>query len=99
MKKFKGDRPYNEMKRLLKEKGFTVDKKAYDESGSDFRYFTNGLIENVIIIRIAYGVFGQFYVKYLDNNNQEQTASYLSENLDNEKWYSALLDILYLPQD
>jgi hypothetical protein len=99
MKQFKGNRPYKEIKKLLKEKGFDVDEKAYNEVGSDFRCFTNGLIENTIITCISYGCFGQFYIKYFDENNKERTASYLSENLDNEKWYSELLDILYLPQD
>ncbi len=95
MKKFKGNRPLNDIDKKMEALGMMIYKEVFQKGGDYVAY--KGDFYNVpatIIFNVATGWF-----EVINGFTGEQIATHLSTELDNEKWYSALLDILYLPED
>ncbi|MEY8352549.1 hypothetical protein AALB39_04240 [Lachnospiraceae bacterium 54-53] len=93
MKKYKGNRKYDDICRLMKEQGMEVDTKDFD-NGGDFMNF-KGSWHNLPLTIVSNTFNGQFFVYNGFTGNQ--MATYLSEELDGEPWYNDLLNLLYEP--
>lgn len=90
MKQYKGNRKYEDVCGLMKDKGMQVDTRDFDKGG-DFVNFI-GVWEN-LPLTIALNTFnGQFIVF---DTLGERLATHMSEELDEERWYSELLDVFY----
>jgi hypothetical protein len=88
MKQFKGRRKLDEIKQIAIQNGWKVNDFNFKQ-GSDFLHFDKDSKT------IAFNTFnGQFHV--LDRLSDTVIGTHLSENLDNEKWYSDILDMFYV---
>lgn len=93
MKKFKGVRSQEEIVRRMRKLGYswTKNSRVAYEQGSDYNGFQN---ENGIFVMV--NVFsGIFWVKDVANNKRIATNN--SYELDDEKWYSDILEAINIP--
>lgn len=96
MKKFKCVKPQNEVVKSMRKLGYRwtrASQIAYDQ-GSDYNCFINTAFNKVIMVNTFNG---RFYVKEFDTN--KLIADESSEELDNVRWYSDLLDAIMQPLD
>lgn len=93
MKKYKGNKKYDDICKLMQEKEMQVDTKEFDKGG-DFVNF-KGVWHN-LPLTIVFNTFnGQFTV--FNGITGKRLATHLNTDLDGEKWYSNLMDTLYEP--
>lgn len=86
-KQFKGLRPIDKICDIARSKGYVVDKQKF-EQGSDFITFRG---ERTII----YNTFNGQFMVYDTLTCSHLLATHESLNLDNEQWYSDILNMFY----
>lgn len=95
MKKYKGIKKYDDICKLMKDKGLHVDTREFDKGG-DFVNFKG--VWHGLPLTIVYNTFnGQFMV--FNGITGDQLATHLSTELDGVLWYSDLIDTLYEPEN
>lgn len=95
MKKYKGNKKYDDVCKLMNDKGMQVDTTEFDKGG-DFVNFKG--MWHSLPLTIVFNTFnGQFTV--FNGITGKRLANHLSTDLDGEKWYSDLMDTLYEPLD
>ena len=93
MKKYKGNRKFDDVCKIMNERGMSVDSRDFDRGG-DFVNFS-GLWFNVPVTIMFNSFNGQFMV--FNKKTDERLATHLSVELDGEQWYNDLMDTLYEP--
>ncbi len=91
MKKFAGHRGVSALKALCAEKGVQIDTTKHDRNFSDFVSLRGVFCKTSVTM--IYSVFnGTFF------GETAQGASFNeSSPFDDEPWFAAILDLLYLP--
>lgn len=97
MKKFSGNKNLQDTIEGAKEKGWEVDTRNFD-TGDDWIYLRDmyGQVKSNDSIprQIAYNtVNGHFFV--YEPLTDKPVATHLSDELDNEEWYSEILHLVY----
>lgn len=96
MKMFKGNRPLDDVLNDMKEKGMQADKTEFNRGG-DFILFSGEWFG--FKTTISFNTFnGRFFGKR-ESENTFLKFSESSDYLDDTKWYSALLDMFYIPKE
>jgi hypothetical protein len=94
MTKFKGMKTLDEVCELMKNKGMEVDKSDF-EKGGDWVDFKGGW--DHLPLTVTYNTCnGRFFV--WNGFTGKQMATESSENLENENWYSELLNTFYVAE-
>jgi hypothetical protein len=88
MEKYKGTRSVEKIIKLAKEKGYVIDKAMYEE-GSDHIFLKKDTKS------ITINTFNGWFYVYDLNQNRKVIAAHFSDELDNEKWYQEILDLIY----
>ena len=91
MKKYKGNKKYDDICKQMKDKGMKIDTGEFD-NGGDFVNF-KGVWHNLPLTIVLNTFNGQFVV--FNGISGNQLATHLSTELDEEQWYSELMDTLY----
>lgn len=89
MKKFKEMRKISDIERIAKEKGFNIDMSEFNK-GDDWFWIRDIHNRKEQICINCFGYF-EVYKPY----SETPVATHLSDNFDNEDWYSEILDIIY----
>jgi hypothetical protein len=90
MKKYKGNRKYENICKLMEDKGMQVDTRDFD-NGGDFASF-KGVWHDTPLAIILNTFNGQFMVF---NMSGDKIATHTSTEFDKEQWYNELLDTFY----
>lgn len=93
MKKFAGHRGVSALKALCAEKGVQIDTTKHDRDFSDFVRL-DGVFDKTVVTMI-YSVFnGTFF-----GETEQGVRFNESSPFDDEPWFTAILDLLYLPPE
>lgn len=92
MKKYKGQKTFDEIVSIMNNKGMEIDTTDFDK-GDDWCYFKGGW--NRLPLTIAYNITNGKFIVY-NGFTGKQIATESSKNLENEKWYSELLNTFYV---
>jgi translation elongation factor EF-1alpha len=92
MKKFKGQKTFDEIVYIMKNKGMKVDTTDFDK-GDDWCFFKGAW--NHLPLTIAYNTVNSRFIVY-NGFTGKQMATESSGNLENEEWYSELLNTFYV---
>lgn len=90
MKKFKGKRNLDEIKKLASQKGYEVDTSHYDRGGDHI--WLRDMKERML--QIMYNVVNGHFAVFCPASDKP-IATHESKDLDNESWYVEILDIFY----
>lgn len=91
MKKYKGNKKYDDICKSMQDKGMQVETKEFDKGG-DFVNF-RGVWHDLPLTIVVNTFNGQFMA--FNDITHERLATHQSTDLDGEKWYSDLMDTLY----
>lgn len=93
MKKYKGNRKLDDIRKLVIERGGTWDQTAYNR-GSD--YVTFEFIHKSLSPSVVYNTFnGNFIIK----GDGGKYITERSKEMDGVDWYDDLLDTIFLPME
>lgn len=93
MKKFKAMKNIEQISKDAIAQGWEVDFEPCNK-GDDWFWIRD---MKVRFLQVAVNCFGRFMV--YSPISDKPIATEKSENLDNEKWYTEILDLLYIPLD
>ena len=88
-KKFKGNRPLDEIKKAVLAKGWPWDQAKYDDGGD---YLTFGFVHEREHVLVVYNTFNGTFIGR-PNNGEMFTER--DTHMDGTPWYDALLDFIY----
>ena len=95
MKKFASHRPYKDIKTACKKEGFAIRTKKYKQ-GSDYIGFD--FKHESTVVDVLYSTFnGSAFGFKSKGTPQEEWFSTDSEEHEDEPWFIALLDFIYVP--
>lgn len=99
MKNHKDYRSMEEIKKLMREKGFSVDSTKYDRGVCDFIFYEGEVVINKhkTKILVDVSVLGHFYVRSLPAH--ELLATHSSRELDDTPWYADILNTIFIQED
>lgn len=90
MKQFKGVKSIEDITKTAKEHGWDIDMREFN-NGGDWIWIKD---TKKRMLQIKFNSFnGSFYI--FSPTSKDAIATHMSDNLDNEKWYSDILDLLY----
>ena len=94
MRKFSGCRALDDIMKDVKLKGMEVNTKDYDNGGDCVSFYGDWHSMKLLII------FNTFNGKFLIHSmiTGEMVATNMSEELDNEDWYTEILNVFYKAQ-
>lgn len=99
MKKFNAKK-MDEVIQDAQKNGWFVDTEAFDKNGSDWIYLSDikgKVISNAGVPRqIAYNTTNGWFFVYVPFSDKA-VATHLSEELEGEKWYDSILELVYKP--
>lgn len=91
MKKFKGNRRFDDIISLAEQDGWEVDTDVFNEGGDSI--WVRDMFNRILQIR--FNTFnGHFFV--YSPISDKPIATHLSSELDNEEWYQEILDLFYI---
>jgi hypothetical protein len=92
MKKFKGSKPVDQIKREAKEQGWKVDMRDFNKGGDWFWLRDMNNRATQVCVNSCNGHF-----EIYKPSSERPIATHLSQELDGTDWYDEILNLLYIP--
>lgn len=91
MKKFKGNRAFEDILKRADESGWEIDTTEFDDNGSDWIWVID--TENRMLQIKFNTTNGHFFV--WNPTSEKPVATHLSTKFENEAWYNEILELFY----